>query len=435
MPLFSSFQAHFQSRFSKEGKILVACSGGLDSSVLLNLLLQMGKRPGIAHVNFGLRGSASDGDAAFVEELAKQYDLSYHLLKAPKFEKEGNASPQLWARQLRYDFFDQLREEEGYIAVLTAHHADDAWETFLINAARGTGIKGLKGIPEKENGRWRPLLPFKRSDLLHYAEQQGLKWREDASNQSDHYLRNYIRNQVTPVLEEKVPALIDQIQYTQKNLQQTTALLEGYSNQLWQELCLEVEGGWSIDLEKLKSKGEEEALLYLLLEPYGFNHPHDFKGLLLAQSGRFLESEAYSLTKDRGTFELRRRKPLDRPSYWISMEHPRIELPLPLQLEIAEEWEKGDPGVLYADKQTLNFPLEVRKWRPGDYFYPYGMSGQKKIAKFFKDEKITRPDKDNQWLLCSQGEVVWVIGRRSDRRFAIQETTEEILKITWTREE
>ena len=435
MSLFNFFQAHFQTHFSEEGKILLACSGGLDSCVLLHLLLKLGKRPAIAHVNYGLRGSASDEDAAFVKELAEQNDLPFHFCKAPTFEKEEGASPQLWARVLRYKFFDHLLAEHGYVAVLTAHHADDAWETFLINAGRGSGINGLKGIPEKEKGRWRPLLPFKKTDLHHYAEQHGLVWREDASNQSNHYLRNYIRNRVTPVLEEKVPALIDQIRFTQTNLQQTARLLNRYREQLWQELCSDVEGGWSLDLEKLKAKGEEEAILYLLLEPYGFNHPHDLSGLFAAQSGRYLESQAYTLTKDRGTLELRIRKLADRESYWISMEHPQIELPVRLQLEIAEEWEKGDPGVLYADKQTLNFPLEVRKWRPGDYFYPFGMSGRKKIAKFFKDEKIARPDKENQWLLCSQGEVVWVIGRRSDRRFAIQETTEEILKITWTREE
>ena len=320
------------------------------------------------------------------------------------------------------------------MAVLTAHQADDAWETFLINATRGTGLKGLQGIPSKENKRWRPLLPFSREDIKEYAASRGLRWREDRTNQESDYLRNFIRNQISPLLQERLPKLIEQIRLTQTHLQQSAQFLERYREDQWNKHISAVHGGWSLDLRSLQQEKDPTALLFLLLEPYGFNHQKDLQDLLTGQSGIYLESKEYTLTKNRERFELRQQEEKDENTYLIQEGQTQLNNPVRLQLEIVSHWEKGTDEVLYADKQTLNFPLEVRKWREGDYFYPIGMQGRKKIAKLFKDEKIARPDKEKIWLLLSKGEVVWVIGMRSDRRFQIQPSTQEMIKITWRRD-
>lgn len=436
MELKDSFLAHFRAKYpvQENDKLLLACSGGIDSVVLVDLLSISGVPFDIAHVNYGLREKESDEDAHFVKTLANQYGVGFHLYNTSSFSAAKGGSPQLWAREERYAFFDKLIEEKDYLAVLTAHQADDAWETFLINATRGTGLKGLQGIPAKENKRWRPLLPFGREDIQKYATSRGLRWREDRTNRESDYLRNFIRNQISPLLQERLPKLIDQIQLTQTHLQQSAQFLEQYQEWQWNKHVNAVHGGWSLDLRSLQQEKDPAALLFLLLEPYGFNHLKDLQDLLMGQSGIYLESKEYTLTKNRECLELRQQEEKDENTYILQEGQLQLDSPIRLELETVSHWEKGSDEVLFADKQTLNFPLEVRKWREGDYFYPIGMQGRKKIAKLFKDEKIARPDKEKIWLLLSKGEVVWVIGMRSDRRFQIQPSTQEMIKITWRRD-
>ena len=433
MTLTSRFNKHIKERFAElsEERVVLGCSGGVDSMVLLHLLLGAGIRPALAHMNFGLRKEESQKDADFVALIARKEELEFHLRSAPPFNLSGERSPQLWARELRYAFFTELMDQHQYRAVLTAHQADDLWETYLINTSRGTGLKGLSGIPEKANRRWRPMLPFTRKEILAYAVEQGIQWREDQSNAQDKYLRNYIRNQISPALHERIPDFSHRLRFTQDHIRTSIELLESYRELIWNEVARAADGGWSVSLASLKEKEHVPSLLYLLFSTFGFYGVEELQKLLKARVGAQIRSSEHSLTRDRKTLELRKIKSYERRSFWLFQEEQSPEFPLDLHLEEVEHWEKEGKDVLYADKQTLNFPLEVRKWRQGDYFYPSGMTGKKKIAKFYKDEKIPLPDKENQWLLCSEGEVVWVVGRRTDRRFEVKPTTRKILKITW----
>ena len=435
MALTFQFKKHIDDRFPelRKDRVLLACSGGVDSMVLLNLLLAEGIRPALAHVNYGLRGAESQKDADFVASIARQEHLELHLSTAPAFDLAGNRSPQLWAREFRYAFFEKLMDRYHYPAVLTAHHADDLWETFLINSIRGSGLKGLRGIPEKENRRWRPLLPFSRDEMEAYAEAQQIQWREDQSNAQDKYLRNFIRNQISPRLRERIPDFTLRLRSTQEHIVNSIQLLHNYRELIWNEVARASSGGWSVSISLLKEKEKTQSLLYLLFSPYGFFSEEELRKLMEARIGAQIHSPDYSLTRDRGTLELRETTLDHRTSFWLFEKERSPDFPLDLQLEEVERWEKENKDVLYADKQTLNFPLEVRKWRRGDYFYPSGMTGKKKIAKLYKDEKIPLPDKEKQWLLCSDGEVVWVIGRRTDRRFEVKPNTRKIIKITWRR--
>ena len=431
------FETHIKKQLSflTNSKLLVAVSGGVDSIVLAHLCKQLHLNIGIAHCNFKLRGTASDEDAKFVSDFAKKLRIPFHEIDfdTEKYSKEEKLSIQMAARKLRYQWFNELVALHDYQYIITAHHLDDSLETFLINFLRGTGLQGLTGIPEQNNNIVRPLLPFKRDDIEQYAKAHEIAWREDASNAETKYLRNNLRLEVIPKLKDLNPELYTSFSKTISHLQASQKIVNQTVSKLANEvISLEGNGVKKINIERLKENDLSEVYLFELLKPFGFTAWEDIKDLMYAQSGKQIHSESHRLIKDRAYLLLERKfsKTKNEELYHIFQRTTQLEVPIHLEFETTTSFDFNDDNKVFLDKDVLKFPLQLRKWKKGDYFYPLGMMGKKKLSKFFKDEKMSILDKEVQWLLCSDDRIVWVIGKRLDNRFRITEQSENILKIT-----
>lgn len=432
--MLESFKNHIETTFPfvKGKRLLVACSGGVDSVVLACLCVQAGLEITLAHCNFKLRGEESEGDEAFVHRVAKELNVEVvtRSFNTKSYAAQHRGSVQMAARKLRYHWFQELVNSKGFAYVLTAHHADDMLETFFINLSRGTGIEGLLGIPVQQGNILRPLLPFSRSAIMAYAKAEYITWREDSSNAETKYLRNKIRLNIVPQLKTLHPTFSDNFKQTQHYLRQTHSMLQSHLIQLKQQLFQECEDHFSIAIQPLLQLRPLEAYLYGLFHEYGFTEWNDVKHLLTATSGKRVYSKTHSLVKDRTHVLLTQRGTEEKQVFWVSEAGTDSKCPIQLRIAPATTVEKPSCNVIYVAKEALHFPLQLRNWQKGDYFYPFGMQGCKKLSKFFKDERMDVLSKDKQWLLCSGEAVVWVVGRRLDARFKVTASTQTILKIT-----
>jgi tRNA(Ile)-lysidine synthase len=401
--------------------------------VLSHLCHSAGLDIALAHCNFRLRGAESDSDEAFVKEMSQQLDVDFFVTHFDTlgYVNQHRMSVQMAARELRYTWFDGLLKNKGFAKVLTAHHLDDALETFLINLSRGTGIDGLTGIPEQTETIARPLLKFSREELLDYAKVNELTWREDASNADTKYLRNKIRAEVVPLLKELHPNFLDNFKVTTEYLRQTSAIAATQIKQQKTALFEQENGCFKIAIKALRRLVPLEGYLYGLFQAYGFTEWENLQDLLDAMSGKYIESKTHKLLKDRDYLWL---SPLniresETYNYRISKEDTIISQPISLAFLDVDERNENTSSIIYVDKNALKYPLQVRKWKKGDYFYPLGFKGKKKLSKFFKDEKVPVTLKNSQWLLCSGEDIVWIIGKRADERFKVASDTKTILRI------
>lgn len=433
--MLSELKKHLKENlpFLKDSKLLVAVSGGIDSVVLIHLLKQLGYDITIAHCNFELRGEESDGDERFIRDYATENNIKILVTSfdTNSFAADNKLSIQVAARELRYIWFDQQLKENNLDYLLTAHHLDDAIETFLINFTRGTGLEGLTGIPQQNGQIVRPMLSFTRSQIETYAKENNITWREDSSNASDKYLRNKLRHDIVPELKSLNPSFTESFQQTLKNLQQSASLTHDAAILVYQQVVSEKEGQKHINLEQLMRLPNYKAYLYQWLSSFGFTAWDDIYTLVNAQSGKQVFSPGYRLLKDRLVLILEPLKPSDKEVYEIQEGITVINNPLAIKLELSDEISSDSTkNVLFVNKNLIKFPLFVRKWQEGDYFCPLGMNGQKKkVSKFFKDEKMSLSEKEDTWILCSENEIIWIIGRRADDRFKIRNSTDTILKI------
>lgn len=431
------FSTHINKNLSflKESKLLIACSGGLDSVVLASLCKSLNLDFALAHCNFSLRGKESDGDEEFVMSLAEKYSVPVftETFDTKKYAKDKKLSTQMAARELRYNWFEEILKDFEYDYLLTAHHADDDLETFLINLSRGSGLRGLTGINTINDKIVRPLLSFNRQTILKHAKETGLYWREDSSNQQTDYLRNNLRLNVIPSYKESVKSLLPNFQKTIANLRASQSLVEDYMALVY-NLCIEeVSEGYKINLTKLKELPNTDALLYELLFPFGFTAWDDISELMEAQSGKLVVSGSHRLIKDRNTLILTEiPSEMEKNEFFISEDKKKIDFPLKLQLTPIDKMGYTDKNTIYVDNDKLTYPLKLRKWREGDIFQPFGMKGKKKLSKFFKDEKLSLVAKEKIWILASLDKIVWIVGYRPDERFKVDTATTNILKITKT---
>jgi len=434
-PLLTNFKNHISNTFPalKGKRILIACSGGLDSVVLSRLFKELNYDISLAHCNFSLRGKESDEDENFVILLADK-------LSIPIFNKKFNTkaykikhklSIQVAARQLRYQWFAEVCAEHSFDYLATAHHLDDDLETFLINLSRGTGLKGLIGIPLINDKIIRPFLNFPRADILQYAKENNCPWREDSSNQTSDYLRNKLRIEVIPRLKEVDHNLLNGFHQTQKYLNDSMALVNDYMTLIKNLVVSETEDGFEFDVLKLQDLPNTNALLYELLAPFGFTAWDDLSDLLTAQSGKQIFSESHRILKNRKSLLLVENNFVhNKATYTIKESDTGIDTPINLKIERVDKILGYTPSIVYLDVQKLSFPLQLRKWQEGDSFYPFGMKGKKKLSKFFKDEKLSLIAKEKTWVLSSGNQIVWIVGMRSDHRFKVENQTKKILKIT-----
>ena len=432
--MLEKLQLHLNTNFPflKGKRLFLAVSGGMDSMVLLQLFHQLNYEIAVLHCNFSLRNLESDGDEEFVKYYceSKKIPLFVQKFDTKQFAEDAKLSIQVAARKLRYDWFYEQLADENFDYILTAHHLDDSLETFLINLTRGTGLEGLTGIPAQNDKIIRPFLPFSRVEIEKYIQENNLQWREDSSNASDKYFRNKVRHAIVPVLKELNPNLLSSFQNTIENLQQAQSLVEDASKLVFQIVVQEEANQLKFNLIELLKLPNYAAYLYQWLKDFGFTAWEDIYDLVTAQSGKQVFSESHILLKDRDFLILYAKEiHSDKEEYFIPKELQEVKVPLKISFCNINDISNTNSNCIFVDEDFLQFPLTIRKWEEGDYFYPLGMLGKKKLSKYFKDEKMSLIDKSNQWLLCSDNQIVWVIGKRQDERFKITENTNHKLQI------
>lgn len=414
--------------FSKDNNLLLAISGGADSVCLFFVLKELGYNIELAHCNFNLRGKESDEDEYFVKELANKYGSKYHIksFETQKYAHEQKISIQMAARTLRYKWFDELLINNNLDFVITAHHKDDNVETFFINLIRGTGINGLCGIRAKNKNIIRPFLEISRQEIEHYLSQNNIKYRNDSSNSDVKYLRNKIRHQLMPLLKEMNP-----------NIQQTIAdeiFVIGSVNKVFQKeidgirerLLIEKEGVYRLNIADLIELAHLEVILFEILKYFGFSEINQIIKAISSQSGKQFFSDTYQLIIDREEIII---SLLENPQDNIEIFEKEIEIQRPLSIKFSVSLNfvlDKNQSIAKLDFDKLSFPLRLRRWKNGDKFKPLGMHNFKKVSDFFIDEKYSLLDKQNQWILCSKNDIVWIVGNRIDDRYKIDTHTKKV---------
>lgn len=416
--------------------IMLAVSGGIDSVVMCDLFYHSGYSCTILHCNFKLRGNESDGDETFVRSLADKYNYPIYVkhFETEEYAEENGISIQMAARDLRYNWFNEISDEHNIDIIATAHNMNDNTETFLINLSRGTGIQGLTGIPVKNGKYIRPLLFASRPDIIAYAESK-LQHREDSSNATTKYHRNKIRHQIIPILEELNPTFIQTMHDNMLRLSESNDIYKKHIQKTKNELFIHDDKCINIDLEALKELSPRSTWMHELFSTYGFSSDQcrNIEKFLDAKTGKQFISTSHRLYKDRGKLLLYKAQENSFERYYIDSAKSAASLPIPMDIEeISRDEIEGyssSTNIAYLDFNKLSFPLIIRKWQHGDYFYPLGMEQMKKISDFFIDNKVPVPEKNRTWILTSGKHIVWIMGYRIDNRYKISDDTRKVLKI------
>ncbi len=423
--------------FENNQTILLAVSGGIDSMILCDLFLKSNFKFAIAHCNFHLRGEESNRDERFVREYAQKNNIKIHVkdFDTYSYMKEKGKSMQVSAREMRYSWFNELLKEEGYSYIATGHHIDDSIETFFMNILRGTGIAGLHGILQKVNLVIHPLLFTGRAEIVNYQKENKLEFVEDSSNATTKYTRNKIRHELIPLVKEIAPNFDKIISKEIERFRETEVVFRSVINDAKTEL-LEIENQTiKISIEKLKSYVPQKIFMYEILSDFGFNEAtiNSIEDALLETSGKQFYSETHRLVKDRDYLLIVKNEPQNLNQYLIEESQTSVYSPIILHMEILKDLQyvkiPKNKEVAMLDYDKLTFPLILRKWKKGDSFFPYGLQGEKKISEFYKNLKYSILDKENQWLLCSENDIIWVVGQRIDDRYKITKSTKTIYKI------
>ncbi|MDR1847832.1 MAG: tRNA lysidine(34) synthetase TilS [Bacteroidales bacterium] len=426
--------------FTKKDKLLVAVSGGLDSIVLCELLLQNGFEFAIAHCNFHLRGEESNRDEAFVKNYVEKNNIKEFFVASfdtETYMKERKVSVEMAARELRYKWFDRIMSEKKLDYLVTGHHADDSAETIFINILRGTGIAGLHGILPKTNNIVRPLLFATKAHLAEYADKNHIEHIEDSSNQNIEIIRNRIRQEIFPIFREIAPNFDITVRREIERFRQTEQVFRSVIDRVRTEILISESDCIKMPIEKLKTLTPLKIFLFELFSEYGFNESTINaieESLFEDLSGKQFFSDEYRAIRDRQYIIISRRNYLQtNECYLINPDDFSLDEPLPLKLEVMRDMQfisiPQDRNIAMLDFDKLTFPLMLRKWKKGDSFIPLGLNKQKKLSDFFTNLKYSLLDKENQWLLCSGEEIVWIVGKRLDDRFKVTENTVTIYRM------
>jgi tRNA(Ile)-lysidine synthase len=439
--------------FHAKDRLLVAVSGGVDSVVLCELCKHAGYDFSIAHCNFQMRGKESDTDEQFVTDLAKKYNVESFVKKfdTQKFAEENRLSIQVAARELRYKWFAEVLDEiQGSKPgatkpspdnnrvgglLLTAHHSDDNIETILMNFFKGSGINGLKGILPKQDKIVRPLLFARKQQILEFAIENSLDWREDASNSSDKYTRNYFRNQLIPGLQKVFPAVEENLAHNAERFREINIIYNTAVQQIKKKLITVRGKELHLPVLKLLKAPALHTLLHELLREFGFT-PHQMEEvikLLHSESGRYVQSATHRILRNRQWLIVAGLYDEMACQFLIEKGDEEVSFPggkLAVSLKEAPQEIETDPLVAQVDARDITFPLLLRKWKSGDYFYPLGMPKKKKLSRFFIDQKMSILEKEKTWIIESNKKIIWIAGKRIDDRFKIKPSTAAVIKFS-----
>ena len=413
-------------------QLYLAISGGVDSVVLFHLLRMSDISFTALHCNFQLRGEESEEDERFVKDLCLEFGIDFLVKKFETKqvqEKQGKGIQEI-ARDLRYNWFKTvLKSNQGIL--LTAHHLNDSLETSLFNFVRGTDLKGLCGIQNQLDKLYRPLLPFTKEEIRTFAVKHHLEYREDISNAKNDYSRNQIRNNVIPELKKVFPNLEIRAQQTTKAVNEQYAFVQQQLKNIRQRLFIKTAFGIDINKQALEREALSPFMLVKLFEPYGFTDEQLFSKIFQMQSGKQVLSKNYRFIIDRACFMICEPKPITQIHKFDCEEMlKRNNTKLTIQTEdctLQPEFQ------ISLDLSKIEFPLTLRTWEDGDYFYPEGMRGKKKLKDYYRDSKFSIPEKEQQWILTDKNHILWIIGKRKDKRSLSVKTDKNTLNLVWNR--
>lgn len=421
-----------------KGPVIVGVSGGADSVALLALLDRMGYACVVAHCNFHLRGEESDRDEAFVSALAARLGMPFRKMDfdTAAYAEANHLSIEMAARELRYDWFERERKATGARAIAVAHHRDDQVETVLLNLTRGTGLRGLRGMRPKNDWVIRPLLGESRASIEAWLAKEGLDYVTDSTNLSTDYSRNFIRLKVLPLLESRYPAVRKSIARAATDLLEVEELYDIALEESKGEVMFTDNEIW---IDDLLDQPAPRTLLFEILKDYGFSREQSEQifNSLHAESGKQFRSSTHRVVKDREYLML---IPLELEKENLApvmiegdLDGKILTSPFEMSFSLLSRetgWTiKKYAGVAYLDYDKIHGPLSLRHWRKGDWFIPFGMRGRKKLSDYFTDHKYNYFNKKNQWLLCDGEAIVWVVGKRIDNRYRVDEQTKKVLRI------
>ena len=413
----------------RDGRYLLAVSGGADSMVMAHLFLLSGYHFAIAHCNFHLRGEDSDRDMRFVQQWSDNHHVDCFVKEFDTLsEKERTGeSVEMAARRLRYHWFEEIGKDFDY--VVTAHQADDAAETVLLNLTRGTGLKGLAGIPEKSGKLLRPMLSFGAEEIRLFAKEHHIDYVTDVTNADEQIKRNRIRHSVMPALRTLNPNLTSTFAHNIAILQQQYGIYKSAVEQIISQAVTQDGDTVHIHREVIEAHPCRETLLFEILQPYGFTDAIVRDILKPGQTGRIFHAPQHTLVADRTDFVVQPVTPQKEERVFQDLESLKSFFDIELQ--------QAQPLGLPCDNRTfliapnkLKFPVTLRTWRHGDFFYPFGGKGKRKLSDFFIDQKINRLQKEKVLLFCIEGDIAWVVGYRSDERFKVTDTEAQYYRIT-----
>lgn len=427
----------------RQTKILLTVSGGLDSTVMAHLFKAAEFSFGIAHCNFQLRGTESDNDAEFVKQMAKSWEVPFFTIQfnTKTYAAEHKLSIEEAARNLRYNWFETIRQTFGYDYIATAHHLDDSLETTLLNFIKGTGIKGLQGIPLRNGRIIRPLLFATKSELSSFADNNSIIYRTDASNASNMFTRNKIRNTIIPLLKEINPALQSTFAQTNKNIIEAARITEKFTASKLKKLAIEKAGNIYIPIAALRNMPYATTLLYTLLIAKNFSADQVLQiASNLHGSGKIFLSKTNRVIIDRKFLIVSSLKEEIAPIHFILSETKLLHAGnCKFEIEAIRNVKKiftPELHTAYFNLAKITFPITVRKWRKGDYIYPAGMykangnAARKKISDLFTDAKYDLLQKEEAWVFECNNKIIWIAGLRQDARFiSTGSANAELLKI------
>jgi tRNA(Ile)-lysidine synthase len=422
---------------SKDDRILLAVSGGIDSMVMADLFVKAGIDTGIAHCNFTLRGQESDEDEEMVRKYSINHKIPFYTIRfnTEEYAERKGISIQMAARELRYEWFERIRKNNGFDCIAIAHNLNDSIETLLINLTRGTGVAGLSGMKRTGNRIIRPLLFSTRASIEEYQKKQNIQYREDSSNAETKYIRNKIRHHVIPLLKDINPSVEFTLNDTAERMSSINDIINSYIDDLRKKIFRDINGNLSTEAKQLTQFLGNKTIIYELFRPYGItnNNLNDLYKIFRGRTGKQLFTSTHRILKNRQEIIIAAIKEEKNDLYSINNVSDLKNICGIISARIVKKTSNFsipmDCAIACIDLEKVSFPLIIREWRAGDYFYPFGMKQKKKLSDYLTDRKFSRFDKEKLRVMESAGKIVWLIGEKIDNRFRITEFTENILII------